>query len=741
MVTASPVIAASPDITGAGGLDDAVAKARAFVAQLTLPELFNLTTGTGLLTNCSGVTGSVPRLGFNGLCLNDGPIGTRGAYNSSAFPAGISTASTFDRGMMRARGAAMGAEFRGKGIHVALGPGMNMMRAPNAGRNFEMAGGDPFLAGVTAAETIIGIQSEGVSACAKHMVANDQETFRGAGRQRPYSSNVDDRTMQEVYMWPFAESVRAGVASVMCSYNMINNTHACENSKVMNGILKTENDFQGFIVTDWLGDNNYAEAPLAGLDLDMPGAAPQTTVVGLPDTSYLNTAFGQAYSAGVLPIERIQDMATRLLTSFYRFGQDSGFPLTTINANLAQEIATPGQGASSAAFVPVEADHKIIIRQIGAASAVLLKNVAQQLPFDGSALTWGLFGSDAAANPDGINSSYLIDPISAITEHLQSVNPAASVKASLDDWDLAAASSLAQTVEKCLVFVTSFSGEGADRTNLTLYNNGDALIQAVAANCAQTTVIMNTVGPTLVTSFIDHENVTAILNAQLPGQESGNALVDVIFGAVNPSGRLPYTLGKQMSDYAAVVDFGGLPPALVQTSTAPGPTVQIDYVEKLLIDYRWFDQHKIEPSFPFGFGLSYTTFDYSKLHIEQTRHRVRSLMARASQTGPGGLVSLYDTAYTVTFDVQNTGERDGAEVSQLYLAFPPAAGEPPKVLRGFERTMIVKGDTTTVTIDLNRKAISIWDVITQAWVIPAGEFTVLVGRSSRDLPLSGTFTE
>ncbi|KAL8279083.1 hypothetical protein RQP46_008541 [Phenoliferia psychrophenolica] len=749
----SPVVLPVKSMTGEGGLEDAFVKAKAFVAQLTLPELFNLTTGTGLLTNCSGTTGTVPRLGFAGICLNDGPIGARGADNTSAFPSGISTASTFDRDLMRARGEAMGAEFRGKGIHVQLGPGMNMMRSPNAARNFEMAGGDPFLAGVTAEETILGIQSQGVAACAKHFIDNDQDTFRGAARQRVYSANVDDRTQHEIYAWPFAQSVKAGVASVMCSYNMINNTYGCENSKLLNGLLKEELNFQGFVVSDWLADNNYAEAPLAGLDLDMPGAVAYDTAVGVPDTHYLSTPLGVAYSTGVVPIARIEDMVTRLLPPWMGLAE-------------LPDVAELASMATPQAFVPVQGDHAIIIREIGAASAVLLKNTAKELPYTGLAASYGLFGSDAAVNPAGINSCplqecdtghlaqgggsgstnypYLIDPISAITDYVKVSNPDAIVKASLLDYDLEAAASLAATMEKCLVFVTAFSQEGTDRTNISLYHNGDALIHAVASNCAHTSVIMNIVGPVIVTSFIDHPNVTAVLNAQLPGQESGNSLVDIIFGAVNPSGRLPYTMGKLITDYAAQVDFDGIPDALVSADMAPGPTVQINYTEALLIDHRWFDVHEIEPSFPFGFGLSYTTFDYGNLTIESVipaRHRARNLIARGASPAPGGLASLYDDVYTVTFDVKNVGDVDGNEVSQLYLGFPPAAGEPPKILRGFERTMIQKGETASVSISLNRKAISIWDVISQAWVVPSGTFTVLVGRSSRDLPITGTFTE
>ncbi|KAJ6607197.1 beta-glucosidase [Mycena sp. CBHHK59/15] len=840
----SPIVLPAPNVTGAEDWATPVARARKFVAQLTLEEKVNVTTGIDVLGRCVGNTGTIPRLGWKGFCLEDSPLGVRLADFVSAFPAGINAAATWDRDLINARGKAMGQEHRGKGVNVALGPMTNMGRQAASGRNWEGFGADPFLSGVCTAETIDGMQSTGVIATIKHYIANEQEHYRGgSSAAQIYSSNIDDKTMHELYLWPFAEAVKAGVGAVMCSYNKINQTQACQNSKLINGILKEELDFQGFIMSDWAAMINGVQPALAGLDMNMPGFVgygvgdqnqpdPATAT-----NSYWGAALVESVRNGSVPETRVDDMVIRALAAWYKMGQDSDYP--DVNFSQLTE-ATFLNGELVNEHVNVQGDHYKTVREIGAASTILLKNTNGALPLSVKKIKRiGVFGSDAGPNPDGPNGCsdrgcdqgtlamgwgsgtanfpYLIDPLSAITAHIQSIDPTVVVEGVLNDYNIAQINTVGSLADTCIVCVNADSGEGyitvggnvGDRNNLTLWHSGEALILATAAVCANTIVVQHVVGPVLVESWIDHPNVKAVLHAGLPGQESGNALVDVLFGdgpqATNPSGRLPYTIAKQRSDYSADVLYSS-------SVTTP----QITYSEALNIDYRWFDAQNITPRFEFGFGLSYTTFAYRSLHVSHSGHGRRavahptpssstavahsstassaahvssasvsksasasaapassasasisasastsvsasasasaSVSGNATSTGSappaisspvtniGGPTALYQTLLTVTFTVQNTGGAAGNEVSQLYLGFPAAYNEPPKVLRGFERTFLHKGQSQTVQIPLRTKDVSVWDVVAQKWVVPKGTFKVMVGGSSRNIQLQTTFT-
>ncbi|KAJ7833847.1 glycoside hydrolase superfamily [Mycena olivaceomarginata] len=824
----SPVITPAPPVVGTGDWASAVARARKFVAGLTLEEKINVTTGIDIVGPCVGNTGAIPRLGWDGLCLQDSPLGVRIADLVSAFPAGINAAATWDVDLIEARGRAMGAEFRGKGVHVALGPMTNMGRQAAAGRNWEGFGADPFLSGVATVAAINGIQKNGVIATVKHFIANEQEHFRGGSEaSQIYSSNIDDKTFHELYLWPFAEAVHAGVGAVMCAYNKINQTQACQNSKIINGVLKEELGFMGFIMSDWAAMIDGVQPALAGLDMNMPGffaygRGPQNeTDPANAVNGWWGSHLGEMVRNGSVPEARVDDMVIRTFAAYYKMGQDKGFPPMGIQAN---------------AKVNVQADHFKLIREIGAASTVLLKNTGNALPLRVKTLKRiAIVGSDAGPNPDGANGCgdrgcdqgtlamgwgsgtanfpYLVDPLSAISTHIESIDPTATIGAVLNDFNLDAVRTVASTADACLVFVNADSGEGyitvhdnrgdnmGDRANITLWRGGEALIGATAAVCANTVVVQHTVGPVTMEGWIDHPNVTAVLHAGLPGQESGNALVDVLFAdgpqATNPSGRLPYTIAKARGDYPADILY-----------VSGDGTPQLTYDEGLGIDYRWFDSKNIAPRFEFGFGLSYTTFGYSGLTTTKTHHRreadaiassttasstkasstvsggatsstrsvqsslsasdsvitisastpvaVSSLSASASANATGtvsapsagstpvgelgGPAALYEPILSVSFRVQNTGHVAGSEVSQLYLSFPEGYGEPPKVLRGFARTLLQRGQSKTVTIPLRVKDVSVWDVVSQKWVVPKGTFTVQVGGSSRVLPLTGTFT-
>ncbi|KAA1473309.1 hypothetical protein DENSPDRAFT_866018 [Dentipellis sp. KUC8613] len=896
----SPIVLPAKPVAGDADWHSAVARARSFVNGLSLEEKVNLTTGVGTNGRCVGNTGEITRLGFAGFCLQDSPLGVRDTDFASAFPAAINVATTWDQDLIYKRGQAMGAEHRGKGVNVALGPMTNMGRVAAGGRNWEGFGADPYLSGVSTAQTVLGMQSTGVIACVKHYIGNEQEHFRGGSEaSQVYSSNIDDKTMHELYSWPFAEAVKAGVGSVMCSYNYVNQTQTCQNSKLLNGILKEELDFQGFVLSDWAAMINGVQTALAGADMNMPGFfAYGDPVEPNPDnttSSWWGSALIESVKNGSVPEARVDDMVTRSMAAFYKLNQDSpSYPKVNFDYNTEDTFL---DGVKVNEHVNVQADHYKLIREIGAASSVLLKNTKNALPLSVNKIKRiAIVGSDAGPNPDGPNGCgdrgcdqgtlamgwgsgtanfpYLIDPLSAITNFVHNADPTTVVEGVLSDFNYGQIQSVASHADTCLAFVNADSGEGyitvdgnaGDRKNLTLWHGGEALINATASACANTVVVMHAVGPVLVEAWIEHPNVTAVVQAGLPGQESGNALVDVLFGGVSPSGRLPYTVAKQIGDYPAQVLY-----------TSGDKVPQITYEEGLDIDYRHFDANNITPRFEFGFGLSYTSFAYNGLNVHPgtvskaraVRHVRRSHSARAAsdalgspdvssvvsgsessaavpssgtsapsthasashatsvltsasasaslapsasttitfsgtngtlaptssasasfsfsgstnasatatasalpsnatttalpsnanttttptttqsappvisspaQTSPGGPAALFDTVWTVTFGVTNTGRVAGHEVSQLYLGFPDAGkSEPVRVLRGFARTYLKPGQTEIVHLKLRRKDVSVWDVVKQKWVVPGGAFKVEVGSSSRQIHLTGTF--
>jgi beta-glucosidase-like glycosyl hydrolase len=652
-----------------GGADkdweESYKKAAAMVRQMTLVEKVNVTTGTGwMMDMCVGNTAAVKRLGFPSLCLQDGPLGIRFADHITAFPAGITVGATWNKQLMWLRGQAHGKEARLKGVNVLLGPAMGPIgRSPLGGRNWEGFGADPVLQGIAAAETIKGIQSENVIATAKHFIGNEQEHFRQSwewGRPNAISSNIDDRALHELYSWPFAESVRAGVGSVMCSYNQVNNSYACQNSKLMNGILKDELGFQGFVQSDWLAQRSGVASALAGLDVSMPGdglrwADGKTLWGGELTRAVLN---------GSVPMERLDDMVTRVVAAWYQMGQDNKdrFPADGPNfsswTNEKIGLLHPASDDKSTAevnkFVDVQGEgglrHGSLARKIAAEGTVVLKNEDNILPLIRSGWSGpteekpkrkfrvAVVGADAINNPNGDNACvdrgcnvgtlasgwgsgavefpYLISPLEALKtsflpEHCE-VGSYPGIK-----WSTGLGK-LVMDADLCMVFVNADGGEGyikaegvaGDRNDLYPQRNGNVLINQVAKKCgngaSNVIVVIHSIGPVIVEEFIDLPNVKALVYANLPGQESGNALVDVLFGDIDPSGRLPYTIGKKEEDYG---------PSAKILSTVKALIPQQNFSEGLFIDYRHFDYYNITPRYEFGFGLSYTAWHLSSGQI------------------------------------------------------------------------------------------------------------------------------
>lgn len=742
----SPPFFPSPNVEGRGNWKEAVRKARKYIKKFTLEEQVNLTTGVGWQLGpkprCVGDIAANKRLNFPGLCLEDSPLGVRFADLVSVFPAGVTTAATFSSKLTFQRGEAMGQEFRKKGVNVQLGPGMNIHRVAAGGRNWEMAGADPYLSGEAAYHTIKGIQSQGVQACAKHLVGNEQEINRNT-----YSSNIDGRTLREVYLHPFLRSVQADVASFMCSYNLLNNSWACQNSELLNNHVKTEMGFQGYIMSDWGAQHSGVLSANSGLDMTMPGqvACCDPSIEG----SFWGANLTQAVNNGSVEASRVEDMGVRILAAWYLLGQDSGdYPRPNFDA------FDTFYGDHTTAFTQ---QHSKVIRDVGAAGAVLLKNEKHALPLKRHMRKMAVIGGDAGPSQRGANEfsdrggvdgvvgigwgsgsaeySYLISPYEALQGRAR--EHGTGFYWSFDNFATGRAMTIADEragVDAAIVFVHADSGEGyitydgnmGDRSNLTLWANGDNLIRNVSSVQSNTIVVIHAPGQIDMEAWIENPNVTAVIHAHMPGAEAGNAIADVLYGDVNPSGRLPYTIAKKRADYAADVQYFTSP----DTDKS-----QLEYADKLNVDYRHFDAQNIEPRFAFGYGLSYTTFKYSGLSGRWLNAGGANEDWNTRKWSLPLPDWLFEDVYQISFEVRNTGGRDGYEVPQVYLGFPTTAGEPPKVLRKFDRFHIKANQSKKITFTLNRYDLSVWDNGSSRWSKPQGDFTLFVGASSRDVRL------
>ncbi|KAK1147602.1 hypothetical protein N8T08_000944 [Aspergillus melleus] len=744
----------------------AITKANSLIAKLNLTEKASLVTGTPQ-GKCIGNLAPIERVGFGGLCLSDGPQGLHLADLASVFPSGVTAASTWDRDLIAQRGAAMGVEFRGKGSHVMLGPSTGPLgRSPWGGRNWEGFSPDPFLSGVAMQETIRSAQAVGIQACAKHYIGNEQETHRTNseidGVDVPgISANIDDRTLHEVYLWPFADAVKAGVASFMCSYNRLNLTYTCENAPLLKRILRDELGFQGYVMSDWFATHSGPRAINAGLDLNMPGF--------LSETDLTHSYFGPNVVAGVrngsIPEPRLNEMIRRILTPYYYFKQDSDYP-SIDPSSFAVSEATYGllsPGSATPEGRDVRGNHSSLIREMGAAGTVLLKNVDNTLPIQ-SPKVIGVFGNDAPDVTTGLlypgsdypfeigtltvgsgsgsgRNPYVVSPLEAIKARAKNED---SRVIYLTDNNLIANGdfrSIYPYPDICLVFLKSWISEGSDRTSLEADWNSAQVVNNVASICPGKTVVITHTGGVNTMPWADNENVTAILAAHYPGQESGNSIVDILWGDVNPSGKLPYTIAKDAADYE-------IPILNLTGPAATDPNAwQLNFTEGLMIDYRHFDKKDITPLYEFGFGLSYTIFqltsDVSVKHAhEGGKHTSVPPLPGSGSNGTvhsGGHPDLWTEMLEVSTTVANTGDHSGATVVQLYLSYPEASmppGTPERVLRGFEKVKLEPGETADIHFSLRRRDLSYWDIIHQNWRIPEGHFQFSVGFSSRDLPTS-----
>ncbi|KAI0515057.1 glycoside hydrolase superfamily [Xylaria bambusicola] len=732
----SPPVYPSPEGTGTGDWADAYSRARDIVSELTLAEKVSLTGGISSSSSCSGIIPSIPRVNFTGLCLSDAGNGPRTTNFVSSWPAGLSVGASWNRELAHKRAVGMGGEFRAKGVNILLGPVVGPLgRIASSGRNWEGFSNDPYLCGALAYETVQGTQSTGVITSTKHFIANEQETNRNPERDvAALSSNIDDKTMHELYLWPFQDAVKAGTGNIMCSYQRVNNSYGCANSKTQNGLLKTELGFQGFVVTDWGAQHAGVATALAGLDMVMPSGS-----------QFWGNSLITAVNNGSVPESRIDDMATRIIATWFKMKQAEDFP--SIGAGMPSDLRAPHQKV-----IATSQSNRDVLLQGAIEGHVLVKNERGALPlkspdmislFGYSAKAFNSYtpgsrgwngGSQPAATErmqiapggtlicgggsGGNQPAYLSSPFEALS--LRAYEDGTSLW-----WDFDSANpGVDQSSDACIVVGNAFATEGWDR--LGLHDDyTDALIKNVASRCNNTIVVFHNAGVRLVDQFIDHPNVTALIFAHLPGQDSGRALVSLLYGDVNPSGKLPYSVPRNESD------FGGL-----QNATLPDGIYakfpQSDFSEGVYLDYRAFDAKNITPRYEFGFGLSYTTFAYADLSVNLVEG-ADFAQYPSKPVVEGGHEDLWDTVVTVSATVTNTGDVSGAEVAQLYVGIP---GGPVQQLRGFEKSVIAPGESETVEFGLTRRDLSTWDVVAQNWLLQKGQYQIYVGSSSRKLPLA-----
>ena len=686
------------------------------IRRMTLEEKISLLHG-----NTKFTVAGVPRLGIPELCMSDGPHGVREDVSPDSWkPAGhtddyatwlpslLGLAATWDPAMAESHGRVIGQEAVRRGKNVMLGPGVNIQRTPLGGRNFEYFGEDPFLSGRMAVGFIHGEQSQGIAACVKHFAANNQEFDRMS-----VDVEMDERTLREIYLPAFKAAIEDGhVLTLMGAYNKFRGDHCCENDYLLNKILKGEWGFQGLVMSDWAGVHDTLGAALGGMDMEMGTEKPS-------DQYYMAQPLLEAVRSGEVPVSVIDDKVRRhlrVMIALHMLDPQTRRPVGAQN--------TP--------------DHQQAARKEAEEGLVLLKNDGGFLPLDVAKIhSIAVIGQNAVrkfAHSGGsseIKALYEITPLDGIVNR---VNQSANVSFSMGyvappprqrqqgepaptapddpgpDADLIARA--VQAAKSCDVAVVVaglshdpfFDSEGADRVSLKLPYGQDELIRQVAAANPKTVVVIISGGAVGMDQWLDR--VPSVIQAFYPGMEGGTAIAEVLFGDVNPSGKLPCTFPRRLADSPAHA-----------LNTYPGQDGVEQYKEGLLVGYRWYDAKLIDPLFAFGHGLSYTTFQYSNLKL------------------------IAGDVTTVQCDIANTGSRDGEEVVQVYVSQAhPSLPRPPKELKGFEKILVKAGQKQTVSIPLKIDAFSYYDPSKSGWVAEKGKFTILVGSSSRDIRLQSDFT-
>jgi beta-glucosidase len=657
---------------------------QSFVAQMTLEEKAALCTGASAWT-----TTPVERLGVPEMIVSDGPHGVRRVPDvntmaieslpATCFPTASCLASTWDVDLIHSTGEALGEECIALNVDVLLGPGANMKRSPLGGRNFEYFSEDPYLAGEMAASMINGIQSKGVGTSLKHYAANNQEFQRFS-----ISADVDERTLREIYLPAFEKAVKqAQPWTVMCSYNKINGTFASEHHHLLTDILKNEWGFDGLVVSDWGAVRDRVAALKGGLDWEMPG--PQERRV---------KAVIEAVRSGELDEAILDESVRRILRIVFKASE------------------TPKNGTFD-----VDAHHELA-HKIAGEGMVLLKNNGL-LPLRGQQHIAVIGRSAEVAHFQGGGSSH-INPtrVSVPFKELQALAGNAELtyaegypKDNSSRQDLIdQAVTLARSANVAVLYIalpTFKESEGYDRPDLDLTGQQIALIKAVANVQPNTVVVLNNGAPVAMSAWID--DVAAVLEAWMMGQAGGAAIADVLFGRTNPSGKLAETFPIQLEDTPGHLNW-------------PGGAGEVRYGEGLFIGYRYYDARKVPVLFPFGYGLSYTTFSYSNAKMS----------AKTFKDVDG---------VTVTVDVTNTGQVAGSEIVQIYVHDQNSGlARPRKELKGFAKVKLLPGETKTVSIELNFRAFAYYHPEYSQWITEDGDFDILIAASAADVRHTLTVT-
>lgn len=624
-----------------------------------------------------GYVGYVPantRLSIPALRLADGRAGVgNGAKDVTLLPAPIAAAASWDITLLRNFGEVLGNEEWRKGTNVSLAPSIDVVRVPEWGRTFESYGEDPYFNGEMAIAEIQGIQSQGPIANANMYLTMNQENNRFKE-----DSIVDRRTLHEIYLPPFEAAVKEGhVGTVMCAYVKTNGTYSCESPYLLTSLLRRQLKFQGWVMSDWDATHSTVASANAGLDQEMPGG------------KYYGEPLAAAIKGGQVSVATLDEPVRRILVTMFRFGLFDKQQTGTWNA-----------------YVRTEA-HAAFSLRAAERGTVLLKNANSLLPLSETE-SIAVIGAAGGTKPkasgggsSGMVAPYVVTPVDGIRKRV-----AGRAQVSYADGsDMAKAAEIARSAKVAIVFVNTNDSEGSDRPNLELPNHQDELVEDVAAANPNTIVVLNTGGPVLMPWI---GKIEGLLEAWYSGQEGGNAIAAILFGDVNPSGKLPITFPR----YAAEVPTNA-------SEQWPGVDGASTYSEKLDVGYRWYDAHHVEPLFSFGYGLSYTTFRLSNLSVVPRRI--------------SGVES--DKSVEVNVKVMNTGKRAGEEVVQVYVDQPVTNGEPPRQLRAFTKVALEAGQTKSVRLTLNQRSFSIYDPELHRWESPSGNYGIKVGTSSRDLPL------
>jgi beta-glucosidase len=690
---------------------DVDTRADMMIRQMTLDEKIQLVHGSGWgvlragaevapgHNGGAGFVPGIPRLGLPDINLADSAVGIRMAARESRYatllPSVIGMASSWDPAAGFLYGSVIGRELRDEGYNMSIGGGVDLIREPRNGRNFEYASEDPLLSGILVGQLARGVQSERVMGDIKHYVLNDQETGRNT-----LDAVLDRRALQETDLLAFQIAIKlAKPAGVMCSYNKVNGDYACENEYTLTQVLKHDWGFKGWVLSDWDGTHSTVKAANAGLDMEQPSA------------TYFGQPLKQAVEAGTVPQARLDDMVHRIVRSMFAAGVIDDPPV--------RRVVDPFRGRDDAR--KIEEEGMVLLRNQG---AILPLAPGQSIAVIGAHADVGVLSGGGSAQVDAPGGrpggSVWGQPVYFPSAPLRYIREQAGSGAQVTfdaGTDPAEAARSAKAAKLAIVFVDQWMSEGQDSETSSLPHHQDDLVTAVAAANPNTIVVLETGGPVTMPWA---SQVKGIVEAWYPGIGGGEAIANLLFGRVNPSGKLPVTFTANDAD---------LPHPLVTGLTAEtgnngmngratrgSSNFTVNYnVEGMLVGYKWFQAEQKDPLFPFGFGLSYTGYAYSNLKV-----------------------SANDAS--VAFEVRNTGNRQGDEIAEVYVTLPNAAGEPFRKLAGFKRVSLPPGAGQQVKVPLDPLVLSIFEAKDDTWRRPGGEYTVEVGGSSANLPLHTTVT-